>query len=383
LGVQWKGKAGFSADRYQYANRAETGGTVFAAGASNGWSLGSFAQLEWRIPGSWLADLGLRFEEWRPDVGAVLPSLSPRLAVKRFFGGGEWAVKGSLGRYSQVVHSIRDEEVPLGIDIWILAGERAPQVVSDQIQIGVEGFLGEDWFVAVDAFHRSFDGVVTNNLAENPNDPTDDFAAGEGRGRGGDLFLERRGEGLTGSLSLSWLRAERTFPDFLSGSEEPEAVTYPPVFDRRLDLDLVLRWPLGSGWDVGARWHIGTGTPFTRPIGSYSYFSPSQTRGGVFRWQGITPDPADPDADEGDQAYAVLLGPRNGERLPTYHRLDLSLRRTLTPSWGDMTIYLDILNVYNQTNVLFYFYDYTGSPPTRSGLSMFPVLPTFGVEMRF
>jgi hypothetical protein len=32
---------------------------------------------------------------------------------------------------------------------------------------------------------------------------------------------------------------------------------------------------------------------------------------------------------------------------------------------------------------LFYFYNYDASLPTRSGISMFPVLPTLGVEASF
>jgi hypothetical protein len=42
-----------------------------------------------------------------------------------------------------------------------------------------------------------------------------------------------------------------------------------------------------------------------------------------------------------------------------------------------------VLNVYNQRNVLFFCFDYDKSPPTRSGISMFPVLPAIGVEASF
>jgi hypothetical protein len=33
--------------------------------------------------------------------------------------------------------------------------------------------------------------------------------------------------------------------------------------------------------------------------------------------------------------------------------------------------------------VLFYFYNFDQTPPTRSGISMFPVLPTIGLEATF
>ena len=44
---------------------------------------------------------------------------------------------------------------------------------------------------------------------------------------------------------------------------------------------------------------------------------------------------------------------------------------------------MSIINVYNKKNVLFYFFDYQSSPPTRQGVSMIPFLPTVGVEVSF
>jgi hypothetical protein len=42
------------------------------------------------------------------------------------------------------------------------------------------------------------------------------------------------------------------------------------------------------------------------------------------------------------------------------------------------------LNVYDRrNNVLFYFYDYAADPPVRTGVSMLPVLPSLGLEVRF
>jgi hypothetical protein len=48
-----------------------------------------------------------------------------------------------------------------------------------------------------------------------------------------------------------------------------------------------------------------------------------------------------------------------------------------------MTPYLSVLNVYNRKNVLFYFFEYDQDPPVRTGLSMFPLLPTLGLEVSF
>jgi hypothetical protein len=61
----------------------------------------------------------------------------------------------------------------------------------------------------------------------------------------------------------------------------------------------------------------------------------------------------------------------------------VTLRKTVTRRWGQYIPYLQILNVYNRRNVLFYFYDYQSTPPVRSGFSMFPMLPSIGIEVTF
>ena len=367
--------------RLGYDNLARTGGTVFGEGSGDGWLAALHAQLEWRDPGRWLVEAGVRLDGWHPSDDGAVWEPSPRVAVKRFFARSHWAVKAAAGRYTQFLHSLRDEELPLGLDIWILSGRRAPYVVSDQVQVGVEGFVGPDesWQLSLEAYHRSFDGVVTFNPADDPNDPLDDVLAGTGTSYGADLLVRRtRGE-VTGWLALSWLRATRTFADELAPEEPAPEVTYPPVFDRRLDADLVLRFPLPGGWEGGVRWNVGTGLPYTRPVAAYQFFRPDfVARGGLLVWDG-----ADEDDDEAEGRFAVRLGERNGSRYPLYHRLDASVRKSFERSWGTLVPYLDLVNVYNQRNVLFYFYEYDRSPPTRSGISMFPFLPSVGLEVRF
>lgn len=384
LGGSWTATAGLQADRFGWENWAESGGTTFADDIGGGWSSAAFAQASWSRPGAWLLEGGLRVEGWSPREGPQVVEPTPRLALKRFFLGGDAAFKASLGRYTQVLHSVRDEELPLGIDVWLTAGDDIPHVVSDQVQAGVEVFPRPGWFVALDGYYRDFTGVITTNLASDPNDPSDAFLGGTGRAWGSDLFVERIGDGVTGSLSVSWLQAERTFPDVASGRPNRRAITYPPINDRRLDLDLVLRAPLPRGWEGGLRWHVGSPIPYTRPLTGFPLFGPRQTRVGRLQWEGAAVDEGSTfDPEAGDGEVGVILGPRNAARYPWYHRLDLSVRKSWVRSWGEMTPYLDILNVYNQGNVLFYFYDYRPDPPTRTGLSMFPVLPTFGVEVRF
>jgi hypothetical protein len=374
----WRVQRGVSVDRLEFDNLAEAGGTVFGQGDGLGWLWGGYALVEWTQPNAWILEGGARLDIWMPQPGTESVQLAPRFAAKRFFRGGRTAVKAAVGRYTQFVHSLRDEELPIGLDVWVVATEAVPALRSDQVQAAVETYLWNDWFVSTEVYRRSFDGVVAFNPAENPNDAQDDILSGRGESVGVDVLLRKERGSWGGWLALSWLRARRTFPDFLAPPTPEGGVSeteYPPVFDRRVDLDVVLRFPLPWSWEGGMRWNLATGTPYTRPLGNYAYFRPRfADRGGRFTWN----------QDEGDFGrWAVALGGRNGDRYPTYHRLDVSARRTFEKTWGAVTPHVDVLNVYHRRNVLLYYYEYQHDPPRRWGISMFPLMPTVGVEVSF
>jgi hypothetical protein len=371
--------SGAGLKKLSFDNLAVTGGTEFAAGRGDGTELFGYLQLEWKSSLNWIFEAGARLDRWTPSAGEPSLTLSPRVSAKRFFAASQYALKGSVGRYTQYLHSLRDEELPVGLDIWILAGDRAPHVVSDQVQLGFEGYPREGWYFSLEGYYRAFDGVVTTNLADNPNLDGDDYLPGDGSSYGVDFFLRRSGASTTGWLTVSFLKASRSFPDFLTGLSPAPEITYPPIFDRRVDLDLVVQRDLGRGLEAGLRWNFGTGLPFTRPLGTYRYFSPRLLPGTGLDWD------VDEDQGEegGDELYGVVLSDRNASRYPSRHRLDVSLRWTLDRSWGRMTPYISILNVYNRKNVLFYFYEYQRDPPVRTGISMFPFLPTLGLEVSF
>jgi hypothetical protein len=375
-------QVGASAEIQSYKNRFSTGGTEFAGGAGDASQVGTYVQTRWTVPSAWLVELGLRADGQRPDPGNWASAVAPRLAVKRFLGGGDLAVKMAGGRYAQFVHSMRDEELPLGLDFWVLAGERAPHTVSNQAQVGIEAYHGTDWFWSAEAYVRTFDGVVTFNTADNPNDELDDILQGNGLSYGIDFLIKRERGAVTGWLAASFLKADRTFPDPLSAQLERPDISYAPIFDRRVDLDFVLRYPAPWGWEGGLRWNLGTGTPYTRAIGSFRYYDPTYVASGGLEWLGTSDAPQDEDPDLSGN-YGVVLEERGSSRYPAYHRLDASFRKTFDKSWGFLTPYVNLVNVYNRKNVLFYFFEYEKSPPTRSGVSMFPVLPTFGLEARF
>lgn len=369
---------GAELSRISYDNFAEAGGTSFDQSADTGTLLSGWGSMQWRPGDAWIVEPGLRLDRWAGST-TVSTTLSPRFAVKRFLGDErDAALKLSVGRYTQFLHSLRNEEFPLSNDVWVLADENVPAVISDQIQLGIEKYWGEDWYASAEVYGRNFRGVTEFNFGDDPNDPADDLLGGTGRSYGLDLLVRRSAGGLTGWATLSLLRATRTLPDPLAlGFDDlaPE-VTFAPIWDRRADLDVVLSYSLPWQVEAGARWNIGSPIPYTRPISQYAGWEYDYTRG-EYRLQTGGP------GSDGDPPVYVVPGARNAQRYPAYQRLDATLRRSFSPRWGTVTPYLQLLNVYNQKNVLFYFYNYNQLPPTRSGFTMFPLLPTIGVDVNF
>ena len=96
-----------------------------------------------------------------------------------------------------------------------------------------------------------------------------------------------------------------------------EGNVYFPHFDRRHNINFVSSYTFGNNnsWKADARWNLGSGFPFTQTQG---YYENIPFTGGI-NTDYITQN------GELDVIYAEL----NQGRLPYYHRLDLSLSKTV------------------------------------------------------
>jgi hypothetical protein len=146
---------------------------------------------------------------------------------------------------------------------------------------------------------------------------------GEGRAYGLELFLRRTSGRLTGWASYTLARAEQRFPvparaGATSGGGVNGGAWYVSPFDKTHNLSLVGVYAWKPKWTVGSTFLFATGLPTTLPQSRYVI----------------------------DGFLIAEYGPRNSERLPTYHRLDLSLTRTMRR--GELQF--GLLNVYNRFN---------------------------------
>ena len=141
---------------------------------------------------------------------------------------------------------------------------------------------------------------------------------------------------------------------------------YFPHFDRRHNVNFVSSYKFGSNnsWKADARWNLGSGFPFTQTQGFYENIPFSA---------GINTDYIGQNGD-----LDVIYGDLNQGRLPYYHRLDLSLSKTIEFSKNTiLEITASVTNAYNRENI-FYF-----NRIEHERVNQLPILPSGGISLRF
>ncbi len=148
---------------------------------------------------------------------------------------------------------------------------------------------------------------------------------------------------------------------------------------------LFLNYQLNSWLEFGVRWQYGSGFPISQPAGvKPRIILEDQDLDGtpetpVIATRDVNNEGENPvifDVDFADQKL--------NSRKPTYHRLDF--RVNAFADWWDLdwTIYLDVINIYNHSNVIGYDY-YVEDNLTlgRETTTMLPIIPTLGFSVRF
>ncbi len=120
---------------------------------------------------------------------------------------------------------------------------------------------------------------------------------------------------------------------------------YYPKYDTRHSVNLILEFNIGNGWIASGAWNYSSGYPFTELIGFYDKF---------FFNSGINNEII----QGGFQQYAYL-GDKNLGRLPTYHRMDVSILKRIDLSFMNMELGVSVINLYDRQNI-FYFNRDTG-----------------------
>ena len=141
--------------------------------------------------------------------------------------------------------------------------------------------------------------------------------------------------------------------------------SYRPNFDRRHNVNVVSSYVFGKdeNWEVDIRWNFGTGFPFTPTQGFYESLS----------FDDMTADYVTQNGD-----MSILYGNLNSHQLPTYHRIDITIKKWWEFSeFSKFEIAAGCTNAYNRANV-FYF-----DRVAFKRVNQLPIMPSLSMNYSF
>nr|WP_324721317.1 TonB-dependent receptor [Salinimicrobium sp. HB62] len=291
-------------------------------------------------------------------------NLEPRFALAYAFNDDQ-SVKLSYNRMTQYLHLITNTSSPTPLDVWAPSGTYIEPQKLDQVAIGYyRSFLDQDFSIEVEGYFKTLsnrldyiDGanLIANDAIEQV------ILTGEARAYGAELLLKKNKGRFTGWFAYTLSRSEQRTPG--RTSQEPginNSQWYATAYDKPHDLSFTASYELNKKWDLNANFVFQTGLPTTYPGGQYRF----------------------------ENMIIPVYSARNSNRLPDYHRLDISA--TYTPSKNRKSNYrsswnFGIYNVYARKNAvsLSFRQNQETSRNEAVRLSLFGIVPSVTYNFKF
>jgi len=292
----------------------------------------------------------------------------PRLGMK-YNATDNLRFKLAAGVYSQnLVSSVNERDV-VNLFVGFLAGPEESifrpgtrEVTPDRLQksnhaiLGTEIDLSNALSLNVEGYFKDFTQLINVNRSKlSEQDPN--FATETGEAYGIDISLRYE----TPRVYL-WGTYSHGYVNRNDGEQ-----IYPTIFDRRHNVNLLGTYTFGDSrlWEASVRWNLGSGFPFTLTQGFFSQYNFT--------------DGLETDVLTGNPDLGILFSEnRNDGRLPYYHRLDASVKRTIEFSKNTkLEIVASVTNLYNRENIFFF------DRVRYERVNQLPTLPSIGLTLNF
>lgn len=296
-------------------------------------------------------------------------SIEPRIGLK-FNVNDNIRIKAAAGLYSQDLISTSNERDVVNLFTGFLTApeERVFQLNTrvrskDNLQKSTQSVIGVEFDVLknltfnVEGYYKLFNQLIVVNRTKL--EATDaNYVTEEGEAYGFDVSAKYQ----TSKIYL-WATYSNSYVNRNDGDQ-----VYPTLFDRRHNVNVVANYKFGerNSWNVGLRWNYGSGFPFTQTQAFYTYF-PFEN--------GASTDVV----SENPKDVGILYSEkRNGGRLPSYHRLDLSIaKKIIFDDYRNLEITASVTNAYNRANIFFF------DRVTYNRVDQLPILPSVNVKFNF
>jgi len=313
------------------------------------------------------------FDVYVQDKWTLSPLLSiqPGVRLSHFSHGRHWrttprcgfryrlnedlALNGSCGLYYQYLKTFNDEDLYIPMEMWFADEDKKPGRAVHYI-LGLEQWFSPSLSLTFEGYYKDLRDILAVNREFTDDD--DFFFVGRGEAYGLEVLAKKTAGRAMGWLGYSYAHTKKEMND----------QTYYTKYDRRHSLNAVFNYHVNDRWGVNIRWTMGGGLPYSRVIGRYRH-------GEYNFWSG--------EWEMYEDDWKNIEGTKNGFRYPTYNRIDVSLARTYKFKNWDLQMYIQVINVINKKNILWYYFDHDVSPPKKKEVTMFPFVPTVGFRATF
>ena len=268
---------------------------------------------------------------------ATFANLEPRISLAYTLNQDN-SFKASYTRLAQYLHLLSNTSSPTPLDVWTPSGPFVKPQLLDQYALGYfRNIKNGDYSFETEVFYKDIQNRIdyidgANLIANNAIEQV--ILNGTARAYGLELLFRKNQGKFQGWLAYTLSRSEQRTPgrapvEDNSRSNLETGINlgqwYSTPYDKTHDFSVFGSYTLNKKWTFNSNFIIQTGQPTNYPVGQ-------------FEFQGIV---------------VPYYGLRNQERLPDYHRLDISA--TLTPkknegrNWKSEWVF-SIYNVYNRMN---------------------------------
>lgn len=294
-------------------------------------------------------------------------TLEPRLGIKYNFTDN-FRFKFASGLYSQNLISTVNERDIVNLFVGFLSSpdqvllldtdDRSEHNLQKAIH-AVAGFeidLNKNLKVNIEPYIKKFTQLI--NLNRNKTERSDaNYRTETGAARGLDFLVNYQNRDLFVWVAYSIGKVTR-----FDGVQD-----YSTSFDRRHNVNFLTSYEFGydKSWQASVRWNLGSGFPFTLTQGFNQAFDFED---------GISTDYVGGNGD----LNIIYSEDRNTGRLPYYHRLDASVKKTIKfTKYSSLDITASVTNAYNRENI-FYF-----DRVEFKRVNQLPILPSLGAVVTF
>lgn len=263
------------------------------------------------------------------DAIANFGNFEPRVSLA-YTLNEDSSVKAGFSRVAQYIHLLSNTSSATPLDVWTPSGKYVKPQLSNQYAVGYfRNFKDKVFSMEVEAYYKNTDNridYIDGSDLIGQNTIETEILNGESRAYGLE-FLLRKNEGkFTGWLAYTLSKSEQRTPGGIAGGLGiANGQWYSTPYDRTHDISVSGAYKLNDKWSFGTNLVFQTGRPVTYPNGQYEY-------------EGLS---------------IASYSDRNSDRLPVYHRLDVSVnykpnRKPNNRLKGEWV--LGIYNAYNRKN---------------------------------